>query len=258
MAFFFQNFKHKMKLSFLIFFPFFSNTKAFVAHQSLSTLTEKYLADLSPKQKIHEGMVLPKMSFRTQIRNADNPEQYEWKTMTTDDYFANKNCILFAVPGAFTPTCSARHLPGYQYLFEQFRALDIDEIYCISVNDIFVLQKWGEDQKLTKEIKPHSMGFKEINFIPDGTAKFTRKMGMQCFWDKERGFGERSWRYSAHIFDGVVQKVFIEKPFIHDSKEDPFEVSDSQTMLKYLYDSHQKIPPDSFYGRDYWTDCDLF
>ena len=184
---------------------------------------------------LKEGMKLPNVTFKTRVRvesSDDNP--FEWKDMTTDDYFKGKKCILFSLPGAFTPTCSSSHLPGYEKYYEQFKKMGVDEIYCLSVNDAFVMRKWGLDQGLEEDTTPGSLGFKHVKLIPDGACHFTRGVGMSCTWESERGFGERSWRYSALVVDGIVKKVFIEQPMIQNSEADPFEVSNAETMLSFL------------------------
>ena len=184
---------------------------------------------------ISEGQQLPNVTFKTRVRTTDDGENpFEWKDLTTDDYFKENKCIVFALPGAFTPICSASHLPGYQELYEQFKQMGVDEVYCLSVNDAFVMRKWGLDQGLEEDFTVGSLGFKGVKLIPDGAAHFTRGVGMSCVWESERGFGERSWRYSAYVVDGVVEKVFIEKPFIQNSEDDPLEVSDAKTMMSYL------------------------
>jgi thioredoxin-dependent peroxiredoxin len=187
--------------------------------------------------QIIKGITLPNVIFKTRVRTSneisiENP--FEWKDLTTEDYFAGKKCILFSLPGAFTPTCSSSHLPGYEKLYDEFKNLGIDEIYCLSVNDAFVMRKWGLDQGLEEDKTPGSLGFKRVKLIPDGACKFTRGVGMSCTWDSERGFGERSWRYSALINNCVVQKVFIEEPFIQNSESDPFNVSNAENMIEYL------------------------
>ena len=189
--------------------------------------------------QICENMKLPLVTFKTRTRVESNDENpFVWKDVTTDDYFKGKKCVLFSLPGAFTPTCSAAHLPGYEKNYEEFKKLGIDEVYCLSVNDAFVMRKWGLDQGLEEDLTPGSLGFKKVKLIPDGACKFTRGVGMSCNWESERGFGERSWRYSAYVVDGVVKKVFIEEPFIQNSEEDPFEVTDAETMITYLmYDN---------------------
>tara|TARA_B100001248_G_C27397952_1_gene467162 strand:+ start:5842 stop:6444 length:603 start_codon:yes stop_codon:yes gene_type:complete len=184
---------------------------------------------------ISENFKLPSVVFKTRTRVESSEENpFEWKDLTTDDYFKDKKCILFSLPGAFTPTCSSSHLPEYENLYDEFKKLGIDEVYCLSVNDAFVMRKWGLDQGLEEDLTPGSLGFKKVKLIPDGACKFTRGVGMSCTWESERGFGERSWRYSALVMDGVVKKVFIEQPMVQDSGPDPFEVSDAKTMLDYV------------------------
>ena len=184
---------------------------------------------------LKEGMKLPNVTFKTRVRvesSDDNP--FEWKDMTTDDYFKGKKCILFSLPGAFTPTCSSSHLPGYEKYYDQFKKMGVDEVYCLSVNDAFVMRKWGLDQGLEEDTTPGSLGFKHVKLIPDGACHFTRGVGMSCTWESERGFGERSWRYSALVVDGIVKKVFIEQPMVQNSEADPFEVSNAETMINFL------------------------
>ena len=191
------------------------------------------------QQQICEGYRLPNITFKTRVRTSNIGENpFEWKDRTVKEYFQNKKCILFALPGAFTPTCSSSHLPGYHSLYKKFKELGVDEIYCLSVNDAFVMRRSGLDQGLEEDKEVGSLGFKTIKLIPDGAATFTKAIKMNCFWDTERGFGERSWRYSAFIDNGVVKKLFVEEPFIQNSKEDPFQVSDAVTMMNYLVKSN--------------------
>ncbi len=160
--------------------------------------------------------------------------------MTSNDLFIGKRVVLFALPGAFTPTCSSTHLPGYEKHYDEIRQLGVDEVYCLSVNDSFVMRQWGLHQGLEEEkvdaSNPLNPGnFKKVKLIPDGAALFTRGMGMSCLWSATRGFGERSWRYSAVFNNGVVEKLFIEADrVIEESVSDPFIVSDSTTMVNYL------------------------
>ena len=184
---------------------------------------------------ISENFKLPDVVFKTRTRVSSSEENpLDWKDLTTDDYFKNKKCILFSLPGAFTPTCSSLHLPEYEKLYDEFKSYGIDEIYCLSVNDAFVMRKWGLDQGLEEDLTPGSLGFKKVKLIPDGACQFTRGVGMSCTWEKERGFGERSWRYSALVIDGIVRKAFVEQPMVQDSGPDPFEVSDANTILNYV------------------------
>jgi len=167
---------------------------------------------------------VPKVTFKTRVRNealgGSNP--YEWRDLTTDDLFKDKKVVLFALPGAFTPTCSSTHLPGYEGLYAEFEKLGVDQVVCLSVNDAFVMFKWGKD-----------LGAEKVFLLPDGSGEFTRQMGMMVKKDN-LGFGERSWRYSMLVEDGEIKKMFVEPGFEDNCPSDPFEVSDAQTMLDYL------------------------
>lgn len=167
---------------------------------------------------------VPDVTFKTRVRNdaLEGPNPFEWKLLTSQDVFAGKKVVLFALPGAFTPTCSSTHLPGYEDNIEAFKAQGIDSIICLSVNDAFVMYQWGKQ-----------IGVKNVFLLPDGSGEFTRKMGMLV--DKDNvGFGMRSWRYSMLVDNGEIKKVFSEDGFGDNCQTDPFEVSDAQTMLEYL------------------------
>ena len=154
-------------------------------------------------------------------------ENGQWSTVNIRELFAGKTIIVFSLPGAYTPTCSSAHVPRFNELAPVFRALGVDEIVCVSVNDTFVMNAWKQDQ--------HA---EHIRFLPDGNGEFTRGMGMLV--DKAKvGFGPRSWRYSMLVRDGVIEKMFIEP----ERDGDPFEVSDADTMLRYL-DANAKPPAD--------------
>jgi glutaredoxin-like protein len=158
-----------------------------------------------------EGTRIPDITFRTRVGQ-------DWVDVTTREIFDGKKVVVFSLPGAFTPTCSASHLPRYEQLAPAFRAAGVDEIVCVSVNDAFVMNAWCEDQ-----------GACEVRMIPDGNGEFTEAMGMLV--DKaDLGFGRRSWRYSMLVEDGVVTRMFVEP----DKPGDPFEVSDADTMLDYV------------------------
>jgi thioredoxin-dependent peroxiredoxin len=175
-------------------------------------------------------MQAPQVTFKTRIRDdaVDGPNPYRWQDVTSDDLFKDRKVVLFALPGAFTPTCSSTHLPGYEALYDDFKALGVDEVICLSVNDAFVMFQWGKH-----------MGVEKVRLLPDGSGEFTRKMGMLV--DKDNlGFGMRSWRYSAFINDGEVEQVFAEPGFADNCPSDPFEVSDAQTMLNWLKGRLQK------------------
>ncbi len=161
--------------------------------------------------KNREGQRVPKATFRTR-------RDYEWVDATSDDVFAGKTVIAFSLPGAFTPTCSSAHVPRYNQLAPLFKAHGVDDIVCLSVNDAFVMNEWKENQHADN-----------ITFLPDGNGEFTDGMGM-LVGKEDLGFGKRSWRYSMLVRDGVIEKMFVEP----EEPGDPFEVSDADTMLKYL------------------------
>jgi len=186
-----------------------------------------------------EGQPVPNVILKTRVRDeslgGDNP--YRWQDVQSADLFSakggsasggkGKKVVLFALPGAFTPTCSSTHLPGYEKSYDEFKKLGIDEVYCLSVNDAFVMHQWGKHQKAEK-----------VKFIPDGSGSFTEAMGMLVKKD-DLGFGARSWRYSMYVEDGVIKKMFVEPGFGDNCPTDPFEVSDAETMLSYLKESQE-------------------
>jgi len=187
------------------------------------------------------GATVPEVVFKTRVRvadaTADEPNPFDWLDVTTEDVFKGKRVVLFSLPGAFTPTCSSTHLPGYEAAYEEMTTKHgVDEVYCLSVNDAFVMRQWGLSQGLPedKAIGATGGGFQNVKLLPDGACHFTRGMDMSCTWSANRGFGERSWRYSAVINDMVVEQLFVEGPRVEDSGPDPFEVSDAGTMLGYL------------------------
>ena len=159
-----------------------------------------------------EGQRVPEVSF------AERDAAGNWKKVTTADLFAGKTVVLFALPGAFTPTCSSAHVPRYNELYDNFKAAGVDDLLCLSVNDTFVMNAWQ-----------HEQGADRITFVPDGNGTFTEGMGLLVGKD-QLGFGKRSWRYSMLVRDGVIEKMFIEE----DVPGDPFLVSDADTMLAYL------------------------
>lgn len=167
---------------------------------------------------------VPSVTFKTRVRNdaLGGPNPFEWKDLASDEIFNGKKVVVFSLPGAFTPTCSTSHLPRYEELYADFEAQGVDAVVCISVNDAFVMYQWGKSQNA-----------KNIFLLPDGNGDFTRKMGMLV--DKRNlGFGMRSWRYSMYVENGEIKKIFSEPGFQDESPTDPFEVSDADTMLKYL------------------------
>jgi len=158
-----------------------------------------------------ENQKVPNVTFKLRAND-------EWAERSSDEIFNNKTVIVFSLPGAFTPTCSSAHLPGYDELAPKFFANGVDEIICMSVNDTFVMNSWSADQDT-----------KNVSFIPDGNGEFTDAMGLLV--DKsDIGFGKRSWRYAMLVKNGVIEKMFIEP----EVPGDPFEVSDAVTMLKHI------------------------
>lgn len=170
------------------------------------------------------GQKVPNVTFKTRVRDesigGDNP--FRWQDKTTDDYFAGKRVVLFSLPGAFTPTCSTFQLPGFEKGMAEFKAQGIDAIYCMSVNDSFVMNKWAQSQNL-----------ENVQVVPDGSGEFTRRMGMLVNKDN-LGFGARSWRYAAIVSDGVIEAWFEEPGICDNHAEDPYSVSSPETLLKHL------------------------
>jgi len=180
----------------------------------------------------NEGQRVPQVTFRTR-------QDGQWKDVTTDQIFKGRNVIVFALPGAYTPTCSSTHLPRYNELAPVFAKQGIDEIVCLSVNDAFVMSEWQRDQNAPN-----------VTFIPDGNGEFTQRMGMLV--DKSNlGFGKRSWRYSMLVRDGVIEKQFIEP----EKEGDPFEVSDADTMLAYIAPREKAPEPAVVFARTGCPHC---
>ena len=134
--------------------------------------------------------------------------------VTTDELFKGKKVVLFALPGAYTPTCSAKHVPGYVEHYGAFKAKGVDSILCLSVNDAFVMGAWGKEQGAGDKVR----------MIADGNAEFSTAVGL-TFDASKFGMGTRSQRYAMLVEDGVVKTLNVEKP-------GAFEVSDAGTMLK--------------------------
>ena len=173
---------------------------------------------------------VPHVVFKTRVRDesVEGPNPFRWQDVTTEDIFKGKRVVLFALPGAFTPTCSSTHLPRYEELYDEIKAQGVDEVICLSVNDAFVMFQWGKAQ-----------GAKNVFLLPDGNGEFTRKMGMLVNKDN-LGFGMRSWRYSMVVDDMKIEKMFVEPDFNDNCPTDPFEVSDAETMLAYLKEAKKE------------------
>ena len=164
---------------------------------------------------------VPNVTFKERIQIDESPG-FAWKDTTTTELFQGKRVVLFSLPGAFTPTCSRTHLPGFEAGFDELKSLGIDDVYCVSVNDSFVMNAWFKDLDIQK-----------VKAIPDGAGEFSRKMGFLV--DKTNiGFGMRSWRYAAVVDDGVIEHFFIEPGFCDNADDDPFVVSDVDTVTRWL------------------------
>ena len=143
----------------------------------------------------------------------------KWVEMTKESLFNGKRVVIFGLPGAYTPTCSSQQLPGYEQAYSEFREAGIDDIYCVTVNDSFICNEWHIDQ-----------GLVNVKIIPDGSAEFTIKMGMDVRKDNV-GFGIRSWRYAAIIDDGHVIQEFVEPGFADNFEGDPYDISAADNVL---------------------------
>ena len=201
----------------------------------INTCEEKFL--LAPPtvntytQRKAMSRRVPDVIFKTRVRDesvgGDNP--FRWQDMTTDDYFAGKRVVVFSLPGAFTPICSTMQLPTYEKMAEDFKGKGIDEVYCMSVNDGYVMNAWAKDQ-----------GLKHVKVIPDGSGHFTRGMGMLVQKDPE-GFGLRSWRYAMVVNDKVVEEIFVEDGQVDNCSTDPYVESHPEKVLAYLDEGEEKV-----------------
>ncbi len=183
---------------------------------------------------IEVGTKIPTLSFQTRVldENITEGNPYVWQEVTTDQLFSDKRVVLFSLPGAFTPTCSTYQLPGFEKMYNEFREVGIDEIYCVSVNDSFVMNQWGKWAKL-----------KNVKLIPDGSALLTMSMNMLVSKDNI-GFGQRSWRYAVLLNDGVVEKSFIEPGISDNCETDPYGETSPENVFNYIiFDSPVKAKP---------------
>ena len=162
---------------------------------------------------------VPSVVFHTRVKEGD---EYEWQDVSTWDLFAGRRVVLFSLPGAFTPTCSTYQLPDFERLAEDFYKQGCDAIYCVSVNDSFVMNRWAKDNNL-----------ENIEVIPDGSGKFTQ--GMEMLVRKDNlGFGERSWRYACVVENGDITDWFIEEGREDDCEEDPYYYTSPEFILASL------------------------
>lgn len=149
-------------------------------------------------------------------------ENGEYLEKTSKDIFSKKRSAIFGLPGAFTPTCTNSQVPDFEAAYDDLIAAGVDEVYCISVNDAFVMNAWRE-----------SLGVSKVKFLPDGNGFFTRQLGQTVF-KSNLGFGIRSWRYAAIVDDETIEVLFSEHGKVDNCKTDPYEVSNPSTLLKYL------------------------
>jgi len=171
------------------------------------------------------GREIPDVILKTRVRDESvgGPNPFRWQDSSTQALFGKGRVVVFALPGAFTPTCSTEQCPAFEREYEQLRAAGADEIHCLSVNDAFVMYQWGKH-----------LGLSKVKLVPDGSGSFTRRMGMLI--DKDHlGFGQRSWRYAMVVDDGVITGWF-EEPGINDTgdDEDPYGESAPEKVLEWL------------------------
>lgn len=149
-------------------------------------------------------------------------ENGEFVERETVDFFGGKRCVIFSLPGAFTPTCTNEQLPAYEVAYPVIRNLGITHVYCVSVNDAFVMNAWAE-----------SLGINQVQMIPDGNGMFTGLMN-QLVLKENLGFGYRSWRYAAVVNDGVIEKLWEEPGKEDNHDQDPYVTTDPETVIEYL------------------------
>lgn len=168
---------------------------------------------------------IPDVTLKTRVRDetVDGPNPFRWQDFRVREEFAGRKIVIFSLPGAFTPTCSNEQCPNFDRLADEFKELGIEDIYCVSVNDAFVMFQWGKQ-----------LGLKNVKLLPDGSGEFTRRMGMLIKKDHV-GFGMRSWRYAMVVEDNRVTHWF-EEPGINDigADEDPYGETAPENLLEKL------------------------
>ena len=172
-----------------------------------------------------QGRSIPDVTLKTRVRdeNVEGPNPFRWQDVQTGALFAGKRNVIFSLPGAFTPTCSTEQCPAFERFYDDFKAEGVDDVYCIAVNDAFVMFQWGKQ-----------LGVRNVKLLPDGSGDFTRRMGMLIKKD-HLGFGERSWRYAMGVDDGQVVAWF-EEPGINDdgTDDDPYGETRPEPVLDWL------------------------
>ena len=161
------------------------------------------------------GRSAPNVTLKTRVRDEsiEGPNPFRWEDVQTGDLFAGKRVVVFSLPGAFTPTCTSEQVPAFERTYEEFKAAGVDEIWCVSVNDAFVMGAWAREQKTGAKVR----------MLADGSADFARATGLTLDL-AGRGMGLRSNRYSMLVKDGKVATLNVEAP-------GKFEVSDADTLL---------------------------
>ncbi|ATE64880.1 peroxiredoxin [Rhizorhabdus dicambivorans] len=171
------------------------------------------------------GRTVPDVTLKTRVRDESvgGPNPFRWEDVHTGELFKGRRTVVFALPGAFTPTCSTEQCPAYERSYDALRAAGADEVYCLSVNDSFVMYQWAKH-----------LGIEKTKMLPDGSGDFTRRMGMLINKD-HLGFGDRSWRYAMVVDDGKVVAWF-EEPGINDAgtDDDPYGESAPEKVLEWL------------------------
>lgn len=171
------------------------------------------------------GRSVPDVTLKTRVRDESvgGPNPFRWQDVQTGDLFKGKRVVVFSLPGAFTPTCTTEQCPAFEHSYEDFKAMGVDDVYCISVNDAFVMYQWGKH-----------LNIRNVKLLPDGSGDFTRRMGMLVKKD-HLGFGDRSWRYAMVVDDGEIVAWF-EEPGINDvgADDDPYGVSSPEPVLEWL------------------------
>ena len=163
---------------------------------------------------------IPDITFKTRVK--DEEGNFNWKDVNSRELFKGKKSLVVALPGAITPTCTSKQLPGYEEKYNEFKEQGVDEIYCLSVNDAFVMHNWGK-----------SLGIKNVKMLPDGNADMTRQMGMLV--KKENlGFGKRSWRYAMLIDNITIKVMWIEQNIVDNAEDDPYVITEPDNVLNWL------------------------
>ena len=168
------------------------------------------------RQSIQKWDMIPSADFVQRVAG-------EFVRQTSDDLFKGKKVVVFSLPGAFTPTCSTKQLPAYEEMYDRFKQAGVDEVYCVSVNDGFVMNAWAKE-----------LGIQKVKLLADGNGDFTDSMGMLCT-KRNKGFANRSWRYSLYAVNGIVQEAFVEPGFNHKGEDDdPYTCTDPETMVQFI------------------------